>query len=86
MEGYTMNEPMNIAETIPNRATPEPLPENIHSVQPGGGVCCRIELALGPLAAMVAYALPPGLCRAAWPRCARATARTPRTRSSIPAT
>ena len=42
-----MHEPMNLAETIPNRATPEPLPENIRSVQPGGGVCYRIELAWG---------------------------------------
>ncbi|MGO8689077.1 MAG: phosphatidylserine decarboxylase [Thermoguttaceae bacterium] len=38
---------MNLAETIPNRATPEPLPQNIQSVQPGGGVCCRIELLWG---------------------------------------
>ena len=47
MGGYTMNEPMNLAETIPNRAAPEPLPENIRSVQPGGGVCCQIELLWG---------------------------------------
>src|SRR3972149_2461800 len=30
-----------------NRAEVQPLPENFHSVQPGGGVCCRIELAWG---------------------------------------
>ena len=29
------------------RLTPEPLPENIGSVQPGGGVCFRIEMAWG---------------------------------------
>ncbi len=34
-------------ETAARRATPEPLPERINSVQPGGGVCYRIELAWG---------------------------------------
>ncbi len=29
------------------RAEPQPLPDNIRSVQPGGGVCYRIELAWG---------------------------------------
>lgn len=29
------------------RAVPEPLPENIRSVQPGGGMCYRLELAWG---------------------------------------
>ena len=29
------------------RAAPQPLPENIRSVQPGGGVCYRVELAWG---------------------------------------
>ena len=29
------------------RAEPQPLPENIRSVQPGGGVCYQIELAWG---------------------------------------
>jgi phosphatidylserine decarboxylase len=38
---------MTTADTIPNRARPEPLPDNIQSVQPGGGVCYRIELAWG---------------------------------------
>jgi phosphatidylserine decarboxylase len=28
-------------------SVPEPIPENLHSVQPGGGVCYRIELAWG---------------------------------------
>ena len=86
MGGYTMNEPMNLAETIPNRATPEPLPENIHSVQPGGGVCYRIELAWGRWRRWWLDAFSPRLRRRAWPPCGRATARTPRTRSSIPAT
>src|SRR5207244_2845880 len=31
------------------RSTPEPLPANITSVQPGGGLCYRIELAWGAL-------------------------------------
>ena len=35
------------AET--QRATPEPLPANITSVQPGGGVCYSLELAWGRL-------------------------------------
>jgi phosphatidylserine decarboxylase len=38
---------MNTAESTPARATPLPLPENIASIQPGGGVCCRVELAWG---------------------------------------
>ena len=29
--------------------TPEPIPENLKSVQPGGGVCYRVELAWGRL-------------------------------------
>jgi len=37
---------MSTTETIV-RATPEPLPGNITSVQPGGGVCYRVELAWG---------------------------------------
>jgi len=35
------------AEVSSNRNAPEPLPDNIRSVQPGGGVCYRIELAWG---------------------------------------
>jgi len=39
---------MTMAEpTTPKRAVPEPMPENLRSVQPGGGVCYRIELAWG---------------------------------------
>jgi phosphatidylserine decarboxylase len=36
-------------QITPSRAEPQPLPENIRSVQPGGGVCYRIELAWGRL-------------------------------------
>jgi len=38
---------MSITETPAPRAEPEPMPENLRSVQPGGGVCYRIELAWG---------------------------------------
>ncbi len=34
-------------ETAVDRAVPVPLPENITSVQPGGGFCYRVELAWG---------------------------------------
>ena len=34
-------------QQVPVRATPEPMPANIPSAQPGGGVCYRIELAWG---------------------------------------
>ncbi|MCE9607528.1 MAG: phosphatidylserine decarboxylase family protein [Planctomycetia bacterium] len=33
--------------TAASRAEVEPLPANVRSVQPGGGVCCSIELAWG---------------------------------------
>ncbi len=35
------------AETPPTQTVPETLPETIGSVQPGGGVCYRLELAWG---------------------------------------
>ena len=38
---------MSISPSSPVRATPEPLPANVTGVQPGGGVCYRIELAWG---------------------------------------
>jgi phosphatidylserine decarboxylase len=38
---------MSTTETTPVRAVPQPLPENFVSVQPGGGVCYRTELAWG---------------------------------------
>jgi len=38
---------MSTTEVSPARAVPEPLPEDFVSVQPGGGVCYRIELAWG---------------------------------------
>jgi phosphatidylserine decarboxylase len=38
---------MSQLEVSETRAVPEPLPANITSVQPGGGVCYQIELAWG---------------------------------------
>lgn len=38
---------MSTTEIEPSRATPQPLPPEIASVQPGGGLCYRIELAWG---------------------------------------
>jgi phosphatidylserine decarboxylase len=38
---------MPTTETAPTRTEPQPLPESFVSVQPGGGVCYRIELAWG---------------------------------------
>jgi phosphatidylserine decarboxylase len=38
---------MSSTETPTPPSVPEPLPENLRSVQPGGGVCYRIELAWG---------------------------------------
>ncbi len=38
---------MTVPETAILRAEPQPLPENFVSIQPGGGVCYRIELAWG---------------------------------------
>ena len=38
---------MTVPDSTILRAEPQPLPENFVSVQPGGGVCYRIELAWG---------------------------------------
>jgi phosphatidylserine decarboxylase len=38
---------MSELETPPQRATPEPLPANLASGQPGGGYCYRLELTWG---------------------------------------
>ena len=38
---------MSTAAASPIRSTPQPLPESFTSVQPGGGVCCHLELAWG---------------------------------------
>ncbi|MEE8453064.1 MAG: phosphatidylserine decarboxylase [Thermoguttaceae bacterium] len=38
---------MSTTDVSSKRATPKPLPENFSSVQPGSGVCYRIELAWG---------------------------------------
>ena len=40
---------MATLETMPARVESQPLPENFASVQPGGGLCYRIELAWGRL-------------------------------------
>ncbi len=38
---------MSKLESSPVRLQPEPLPENLRSVQPGGGFCYQVELAWG---------------------------------------
>ena len=38
---------MSLTETPSQQIEPESMPENLQSVQPGGGVCYRIELAWG---------------------------------------
>jgi phosphatidylserine decarboxylase len=38
---------MSTTEVPPGRSKPEPLPDNVPSAQPGGGVCYSIELAWG---------------------------------------
>src|SRR5947207_1592574 len=38
---------MSDVQTTPARLVPEPLPDNLRSVQPGGGVCYQMELAWG---------------------------------------
>ncbi len=40
---------MGEADTTTQRATPAPLPQNVRSVQPGGGKCYQIELFWGRL-------------------------------------
>lgn len=40
---------MSQAQLTPSRLTPEPMPDNLRSVQPGGGVCYGVELAWGRL-------------------------------------
>lgn len=39
--------PANMPENVQTRSEPLPLPDNFTSIQPGGGRCCRIELAWG---------------------------------------
>ena len=39
--------PMSTTEIPPSRVAHQPLPDSFSSVQPGGGVCYRIELAWG---------------------------------------
>lgn len=38
---------MSRLDASPTRLTPEPLPDNLSSVQPGSGVCCRLEQTWG---------------------------------------
>ena len=57
----------------PARAVPEPLPAEIKSTQPGGGVCYRLELLWGRLAAVVPKNLQSRACAAD----ARVAARRP---------
>jgi phosphatidylserine decarboxylase len=40
---------MSRLESSPSRLNPEPLPDNLSSVQPGGGTCYQVELAWGRL-------------------------------------
>jgi phosphatidylserine decarboxylase len=40
---------MSTVQEIPQKLPPEPLPDNLKSTQPGGGVCYSIELAWGRL-------------------------------------
>jgi phosphatidylserine decarboxylase len=51
---------MSQAETTKSRLQPELLPENVRSIQPGGGTCYRIELAGGRLRRWYLKALRPG--------------------------
>lgn len=51
------------SQALTRRAVPEPLPENITSVQPGGGVCYRIELAWGRLRRWYLRRFRPGYVR-----------------------
>jgi len=44
--GRPFNVMVQVEASVP-QTRPEPLPDNIRSVQPGGGVCYRIELAWG---------------------------------------
>lgn len=47
MDDKSYDAVMSRVETSAERATPEPLPGNLRSVQPGGGVCYQAELAWG---------------------------------------
>jgi phosphatidylserine decarboxylase len=40
-------EAMSQLDLQPQRVSPEPIPHNLRSVQPGGGICYQIELAWG---------------------------------------
>ena len=53
-------ESLSQAPAPTSRLEPEPLPDNLRSVQPGGGVCYRIELAWGRLRRDLLKRLRPG--------------------------
>ena len=74
-----------MTETRPPRAEPQPLPENFVSVQPGGGVCYRIELAWGCWRRWWLKHVRPGYVRR-MAALRRGDAAGARTKSSIPAT
>ena len=76
---------MTPAETLANRAAPQPLPENIRGVQPGGGVCCRIEQAWGRWRRWWLARFRPGYVRR-MAELRRGDCAGRRTKSSIPAT
>ena len=77
---------MSQTDTELSTGAVEPLPANITSVQPGGGVCYRIELGLGSVPAVVSAQFPLGLCAAdgrdAAGRHGRLPARNPRSARS----
>lgn len=54
---------MTRAETAPGRVAPQPLPDNIPSIQPGGGVCYQLELAWGRVRRAYLRRLRPGYVR-----------------------
>ena len=54
---------MSETQQTHRRAAPEPLPENIRSVQPGGGICYSIELAWGRLRRWYLRRFRPGYVR-----------------------
>ena len=54
---------MRQLDTPQARLQPEPLPDNLSSVQPGGGVCYQVELAWGSWRRSVLRTFRPGYVR-----------------------
>jgi phosphatidylserine decarboxylase len=54
---------MNPAKVCAERTPCEPLPENLRSVQPGGGLCYQVELAWGRLRRWYLHTFRPGYVR-----------------------